>query len=267
MSDRDPIEELRGFAEALADAAGETVMPHFRQDPAVADKGDGTERFDPVTEADRGAEKVMREIIADRYPDHGIYGEEFGIEASDADYVWYLDPIDGTRSFITGIPLWGILIGLAERGKPLVGLMEQPFIGERFVGMPGKTEYRRGNGIWSALSTSGCARLEEARLASTDPALFTSIGRDDLLDDLRARTRMLRFGGDCYLYAMLAAGHYDLVVEPSLNPYDIAGLIPIVENAGGVVTTWDGGSAAGGGHVVAAANPRLHELALEVIAG
>lgn len=260
------IEEFRSFAEALADAAAAAVLPLFRQQPEIDDKGRGAGRFDPVTEADRAAERVMRDMIAGRYRDHGIIGEEFGAERPDAEFVWYLDPIDGTRSFITGVPLWGILIGLVGHGRVLLGIMEQPVLSERFLGLPGRALYRRGGGDEKTLSTSACTRLAEARIATTDPELFAPGRQQQAFSALRAQARLTRYGGDCYFYCMVAAGHIDLVVEPDLKPFDIVPLIPVIEGAGGVVTDWDGQPATNGGSIIAAANAGLHALALELTA-
>lgn len=267
LKDLEPVpEELTKFAGLLADTAREATLPLFRSPVEVTDKARGDTPFDPVTAADRASETEMRALIEQRYPDHGIIGEELPERTGKSDFTWILDPIDGTRSFITGMPVWGTLIGLCRRGEPIIGVMDQPFTGERFIGAGGKASYRRGEETLP-LATSRCRRLGDARFATTDPALFTGPGQEHVHRALHARARLTRYGGDCYLYCMLAGGHIDLVVEAGLNIYDIAPLVPIIEGAGGVVTTWSGQSAAGGGDIIAAASKSLHQETLEIIPG
>jgi len=253
------FQALEAFLDRLADAAAAAIMPHFRAATAVENKKQ--EAFDPVTEADRSAEAAMRKLIHEAWPDHGIVGEEYGPERETADHVWVLDPIDGTRSFISGIPLWGVLIGLLVEGRPALGMMAQPFTGERFAG-DGRRAWYRGPTGGINLRTRPCPTLAEAVLFTTTPALFRG-GDRDAYQRVESAVRMPRYGTDCYGYCMVASGHADLVVEAGLQPYDVVALIPIVEGAGGRFTGWDGGSAAGGGKVVAAGDPRLHEMALE----
>ncbi|PWB92597.1 MULTISPECIES: histidinol-phosphatase [Methylosinus] len=272
--------DFEKFVERLADASGEAILPFFRTSLAAEDKAPGG-AFDPVTEADRAAEIAMRRLIESTFPSHGIIGEEFGDLRADAEYVWVLDPIDGTKSFICGLPLWGTLIGLQHRGRPCYGLMHQPFTRERFSG-DGEAAYWRGPArhhhvepSWKAqppapteerrkLQTRPCATLAEATLMTTSPRLIDERLRDDFFR-VEAQTRLSRYGGDCYAYCALAAGHVDLVIETNLNPYDIVALIPIVEGAGGVVTTWDGGPAAQGGAIIAAGDRRVHEAAMRAL--
>ena len=242
-------------------------MPFFRTSFAMEDKSGGGV-FDPVTEADRAAETAMRRLIAETFPGHGVVGEEFGEHAKDADYVWVLDPIDGTKSFIAGLPLWGTLIGLLHKGAPCYGLMHQPFTKEKFFG-DGRGAHWEGRGLDGAqttrkLRTRACAELARATLMTTSPKLIPEDLRPRY-ETLERQARLTRYGGDCYAYCMLAAGHVDLVVEAGLNAYDIVALIPIVEGAGGVVTTWDGGDPSKGGAIVAAGDRRLHELALAAL--
>lgn len=252
------------FVEKLGDAAGETILPFFRTGLSAEDKGRGGP-FDPVTEADRAAEVVMRRMIEAQFPSHGIIGEEFGASRDDAEHVWVLDPIDGTKAFISGLPTWGVLIGLLHRGRPCYGMMVQPFTQERFVGDGSKAHWR-GTGLGSnrasrRLSTRKCPNLKGATLMTTSPLLFEG----DKLDQLRRleeQVRLVRYGVDCYAFAMLAAGHVDCVVETGLKPYDIVALIPIIEGAGGIVTTWTGGDPAQGGDVIASGDAHLHEEAL-----
>lgn len=258
------VVELGRFMEDLAHASGKAIMPFFRAQFALEDKARGGSPFDPVTEADRAAEVVLRAMIGKAFPGHGILGEEFGTEREDAECVWVLDPIDGTRAFIAGLPTWGTLIGLTRNGVPVRGLMHQPYLNEVFTG-DGRTARLRGPAGERTLRTRRCADLAHALLATTDPRLFAEGEEAERFRALEPRVRLSRYGTDCYAYCMLAAGQVDLVVEAGLKPYDICALIPIVEGAGGRVTSWDGGSAAQGGRVVAAGDPRMHEAALKVL--
>lgn len=253
---------LLSFADRLADISGEVIMPYFREAIGVEDKV-AREDFDPVTIADRNAEEAMRREIGTAYPDHGIIGEEFGNTPGDR-YSWVLDPIDGTRSFISGIPLWGTLIGLLDGDRPVAGIMNQPFTGERFRGSANGAVLEHG-GRSRTLSTRSTTALEEAHMLSTNPHMFRAGAEADAFHALRGRAQMTRYGSDCYGYCMLAAGHVDLVVESGLEAYDIVALIPVIEGAGGIVTTWSGASAASGGQIVAACNAELHQKALEVL--
>ena len=255
------LDELPWFLDRLAAAAAEAIMPHFRAAASVEDKG--ITRFDPVTIADRSAEAAMRGLISATYPNHGIVGEELGSERADAEFVWVLDPIDGTRAFITGLPVWGTLIGLTRNGKPILGMMAQPFTGERFAG-DGDGAWYTGPGGNRPLNTRQCPGLKEASLFTTTPALFKGAERD-AYERVEAAVRMPRYGCDCYAYCMVAAGHADIVVEAGLQPYDIVALIPIIEGAGGQVTNWEGGSAASGGRVLATGDARVHEAALKLL--
>jgi myo-inositol-1(or 4)-monophosphatase len=254
---------LAGFLDRLADAASESILPHFRARMAVEDKGQG--RFDPVTAADRGAEAAMRRLINAHYPDHGILGEEYGSERTEADFVWVLDPIDGTRAFITGLPVWGVLIGLKFQGRPVLGMMAQPFTGERFAGNGREAWFTRG-GTRQRLATRPCGRLADASLFTTTPAIFSPDDRR-AYDRVESAVRLARYGCDCYAYCMVAAGNADIVVEAGLQPYDIVALIPIIEGAGGRVVDWRGGSAAGGGQVAAIGDPALVPAVLAGLAG
>jgi myo-inositol-1(or 4)-monophosphatase len=254
--------DFEAFVDRLATVAGEAVMPFFRTTIGVENKGGKS--FDPVTAADHAGEAAMRQMIKQTFPSHGIVGEEFGNEAEDAEYVWVLDPIDGTRGFITGLPTWGTLIGLLKNGTPVYGVMSQPFTKERFLGDGGAARHRGPNGE-RKLRVRSCADLASAIMSSTSPRLFA--GKElEVFEALEGAVRHTRFGGDCYAYCMLAAGHIDLVVETQLKPYDIVALIPIVEGAGGVITNWEGGPAAQGGRVVAAGDRRVHAAALEMLA-
>jgi histidinol phosphatase-like enzyme (inositol monophosphatase family) len=250
------------FVDELADLSGQAILPLFRSSLHADDKSRGGV-FDPVTEADRAGEAAMRHLIKRAFPTHGIIGEEFGAEAADAEYVWVLDPIDGTRAFMAGLPVWGTLIGLMRQGAPVYGLMHQPFTGERFFGDGAGSSFRHRNGE-RALKTRRCGALGEAILSTTNPKLF----RPERLpgyERVERESRLVRYGCDCYAYCMVAAGHLDLVIEDGLKPHDIVALIPIVEGAGGVVTSWDGASAAAGGSVIAAGDRRVHAAALELL--
>ena len=256
--------DFGAFVADLATQSGRAILPFFRAHHALEDKSAGGV-FDPVTEADRAGETIMRHLIKRQFPAHGVLGEEFGNENTDAEYVWVLDPIDGTRAFISGIPVWGTLIGLTRAGTPVYGMMHQPFTGERFWGDGGEARYE-GPGGAKILRTRQVSTLATATLMTTSPALFK--GAEALAyARVESQVRLARYGCDCYAYCMLAAGHVDLVIESGLKPYDIVALIPIIEGAGGVVTSWEGGSAAGGGRVIAAANKALHQAALARLAG
>jgi myo-inositol-1(or 4)-monophosphatase len=251
--------ELEGFALELAHTAGGIAEAYFRSHFAVDNKDE--DGFDPVTSADHAIEKVIRETIQSTYPDHDIVAEEGGSTLSGAEYCWYIDPIDGTRAFLMGSPLWGTLVGLTESGKAVFGLLAQPILSELFLGSPAGS-WLIDNQARRRLQSSRCTDISKAKLASTHPNLFSG-------DDQAAYARLTnaclldRYGGDCYNYAMLAAGFIDLVAETGLKPFDIVPLVPILERAGCIVTNWDGGSVLDGGSVVAAASQALHEQALE----
>ena len=252
------------FVDRLAAAAGDAILPFFRTTLSVENKSRG-ENFDPVTAADRAAEMAMRAMIRQNFPEHGIVGEEYGDERTDAEYVWVLDPIDGTKSFIAGMPAWGTLIALTRGGNPVYGMMHQPFTRERFTGDGGAARYRGPTGE-RALRVRRCAALSDAILMTTSPLLMSADERR-AFERVEKAARLSRYGGDCYAYCMLAAGHVDLVIECGLKPYDVIPLIPIIAGAGGVVTTWDGGAATKGGRIVAAGDRRMHEAAMKILNG
>ena len=256
--------DFQAFLDELATVSGETVLPFFRTALSIDNKG-GPGGFDPVTAADHAAETAMRTLIRRSFPSHGIIGEEYGEERADAEYVWVLDPIDGTKSFISGMPAWGTLIALLRAGEPVFGMMNQPFIRERFSGDGAKAHYRGPAGARD-LRVRACADLAEAVLFTTSPLLMKA-GDRDLFGRVEQTVRLSRYGGDCYAYCMLAAGHVDLVIETGLKPYDVLPLVPIIAGAGGVITTWDGGAPNGGGRIVAAGDKRLHAAALEMLRG
>ncbi|MBW8639163.1 histidinol-phosphatase [Hoeflea sp. WL0058] len=251
------------FLHRLADVAARETLPRFRATSDVINKE--TAGFDPVTEADRAAEAAIRALIAEGFPDHGILGEEHGAEGLDREYVWVIDPIDGTRAYISGVPLWGTLIGLYHNGRAVMGLMDQPFTRERYVSDGARCLYRGPEGERQLSARKGLT-LAEATLFTTSPFLFSNTH----IDRFRAvenKVNLSRYGCDCYAYALVAAGHADIVVESGLKPYDIAGLIPVLEGAGAIVTDWNGARPEQGGDIVAAGCERLHAEALELLAG
>jgi myo-inositol-1(or 4)-monophosphatase len=256
--------DLAAFVDRLATVSGEAILPFFRTSLGVENKASGG-AFDPVTAADRSAETAMRTLIRQSFPDHGIIGEEFGGERTDAEYVWVLDPIDGTKSFISGMPAWGTLIALTRAGEPVYGMMHQPFTRERFTGDGGAARYRGPAGE-RALRVRDCAALGEAILMTTSPLLMKEADRG-AFGRVEKLVRLSRYGGDCYAYCMLAAGHIDLVIETELKPHDILPLVPIIAGAGGIVTAWDGGSPNAGGRIIAAGDARVHEAAMEILNG
>ena len=249
------------FMRRLAGVAARETLPRFRQPGSVTNKLAGG--FDPVTEADRAAEQAIRTLLKAEFPDHGILGEEFGAEGADSRHVWVVDPIDGTRSFISGIPLWGTLIGLTQDGDAIVGMMAQPFMGELFYAM-GEGAFYEGPHGKARLSTRATTRLADATLCTTTPGIFDPRQRTTF-DRLERQVCLSRYGTDCYAYCMLAAGQIDLVVEAGLQAYDIIALIPIIEQAGGVITDWQGGPAEQGGAIVAAGSAGLHAEALDML--
>jgi myo-inositol-1(or 4)-monophosphatase len=254
--------DFAAFVDELAAVAGEAIRPFFRTTLGVENKGrDGV--FDPVTAADRAAEQAMRALIQKTFPQHGIVGEEFSDERPGAAYVWVLDPIDGTKSFISGMPVWGTLIGLLKDGLPVYGMMHQPFIGEHFSGDGASARYRGPAGE-RRLNTRPCAGLSDATLFTTSPLLMSKQERVSF-EKVQAKVRLARYGGDCYAYCMIAAGFVDLVIEAGLKPHDIVALIPIVEGAGGIITDWSGKTAASGGRIIAAGDKRVHGEALKLL--
>lgn len=264
MDDRE-LKEYTAFACHLTDLAGRTILPYFRARLDVDNKAAASGGFDPVTLADRAAERAMRDEIQRVYPRHGILGEEHGVTAGTGGLTWIIDPIDGTRAFIIGQLHWGVLIALNDGTRPVVGLMHQPYIGETFVGSRLGAELRRG-GRSTPLRVRECPRLEDAIVCATDPAMFTEPGERDAFRAVASRARMRRYGGDCYSYCLVAAGFIDLMIESRLKPYDIQPLVPIIEAAGGIVTTWSGGSPDDGGQIIAAGDRELHKLVLKILA-
>jgi len=266
--------DFAAFVERLAQLSGEVILPFFRSAIGAEDKSKGGV-FDPVTEADRGAEAAMRRLIAQTFPAHGVVGEEYGVDRAEAEYVWVLDPIDGTKSFISGMPTWGTLIGLMHLGRPVYGMMSQPFTRERFFGdgkrakfralAPSLTDAPPSEWLTRTLRTRACASLSEATLSTTSPALIRDEIDREAYFRIERKARLTRYGGDCYAYCALAAGFVDLVIETGLKPHDVVALAPIVEGAGGVITTWDGDGAAKGGRILAAGDRRVYEEARRLL--
>jgi histidinol phosphatase-like enzyme (inositol monophosphatase family) len=247
------------LAGRLTDAAGAAIRPFFRKRFAMEAKAD----LSPVTEADRAAEAAMRAILAAERPHDGVIGEEYGPDRPDAERVWVLDPIDGTRSFVAGRPIFGILVALVETGNPLLGIIDQPIAGERWVGAAGAATTL--NGV--ALTTRSCRALADAHLATTGPGYFTPASWD-AFERVRVAARDTLWGGDCYNYGLLAAGHLDLVIEDGLKLYDFAALVPIVEGAGGVMRDWLGNrlTMISDGKVIAAGDPLMMDATVAVLA-
>ena len=262
------ISKFAAFAARLADAARAETLPRFRNGVRVANKAGAS--FDPVTDADREAERVIREMIAKDYPDHGVIGEEFGETKGDGPWRWVLDPIDGTRAFVCGVASWTTLIALEYEEKPVIGLIDQAYTDERWIAADGAARFRHG-GVEKECRTSGVDDLSIALISTTDPrpapAGYLYDQEASAFARLADKTRLARFSMDAYAYALLAHGELDLVVEAGLQHHDYAALAPVVEGAGGVITNWAGepvGSDARG-ETVAAASPALHAAALEVL--
>jgi len=252
------------LAEEMAAAAGAIAHRYFRTRLDVQDKPDDT----PVTLADREAEARIREIIAARYPGHGVVGEEGGSDRPEAEYVWVLDPIDGTKKFVTGNPLFGTLIALLHEGRPILGVIDMPMLGERWIGAAGwaiRFEDRQGA---REVRVRPCAGLPRAVLTATTPHMFSE-DEFPAFERVRRAAKMVLYGGDCFAYGALASGHLDLVVEADMDPYDFMALVPVVTGAGGMMTDWKGGALGleTDGRLVAAGDKRVHEAALELLAG
>jgi histidinol phosphatase-like enzyme (inositol monophosphatase family) len=262
----DRLAALEGIAVELAAVAGEVILPLFRADHGLEDKGaqkDG--RFDPVTKADKGAEAAIRKAVSARFPDHGFIGEEYGEDRPDAEFVWVLDPIDGTRAFIAGLPLWTTLIGLRHQGHPAVGAIGQSYLGEVFVGSARGSRLIRA-GAEKPLQVRRCAGLGEALIATTDHNIFTG-AKLDAWDSVRRAARLARYGCDAYAYAMVAMGTLDLVVETNLKAWDIEAALPLMEGAGGFITDWRGKPIGrNGGQIVIAGDRRVLDETLAILA-
>jgi histidinol phosphatase-like enzyme (inositol monophosphatase family) len=244
----------RAFLIELAHASGDFIRPFYgRSDLAVERKADAS----PVTAADRGAEDLMRHLIHQRYPDHGVIGEESGPEQPDAEWVWVLDPIDGTKSFITGVPLWGTLIALLHRGQPVLGCIHQPILQQLMVGDGHRTTLNA-----EPVRTRPCTQLKDATLLTSDIGNLARYQDGARCQPLLDEARLVRTWGDCYGYLLVASGWADVCLDPIMNPWDIAALVPVMRGAGGVISDWHGGGAYPATSTVAAATPELHEAVL-----
>jgi inositol-phosphate phosphatase/L-galactose 1-phosphate phosphatase/histidinol-phosphatase len=254
------LDQYLELALRLAEAAGEAIRPYFRQPLTIDDKPD----LSPVTAADRAAEQAMRSLIESRFPEHGIIGEEFGRVRDNAELVWTLDPIDGTKSFISGVPLFGILIALTRAKRPILGIIDQPISRERWVGVAGRPTTLNG----AVVRCRACVELAAATLFATTPDMFK--GGDAVgFAQVSGAVKLTRFGADCYAYGLLAAGFIDLILEADLKPYDFCPMVPIVEGAGGLATDWRGAplDLASEGRALIAGDRRTHEAALALLAG
>jgi len=258
----DAAAHLIPVAEAMADAARRATLAHFRQHGLDAENKDAT-GFDPVTIADRASEDAMRAVLAQLRPQDAILGEEREAAPGTSGLTWVIDPIDGTRGYLSGTPTWGVLIALNDADGPVIGIIDQPYIGERFIGAPGRAEVIGPMGR-KALRTRAARPLDQAILFTTFPEVGTK-DEGAAFHRLAAGVRLVRYGMDCYAYALVAAGQIDLVVEAGLQAYDVAAVIAVIEAAGGVVTDWRGRPAHEGGRILAAANPQIHAAALAVL--
>ncbi len=256
--------EIRACGAAMAEAARAAILPHFRTQLSADNKA-GPGGFDPVTVADRAAEEAIRAVLKARRPHDAILGEEFGREEGTSGLTWVLDPIDGTRAFISGTPSWGVLIALCDARGPFYGIIDQPYTAERFEGGFGAAQLIAPRGESPLRVRAGLA-LEEATLFTTFPEVGTE-AEAAAFRRVAAQARLTRYGLDCYAYALLALGQIDLVIEAGLQSYDIAAPIAVIEAAGGVVTDWEGGPVHEGGRALAAATPELHRAAMALLAG
>jgi len=261
----DELRQLLAFAIAIAEDAAPIALRYFRAPLDVQNKLAGT-GFDPVTQADREVETFLRQQIGNRFPDHAIIGEEHGHTRGTGKLCWIIDPIDGTRSFISGSPAWGTMLGLMHDDTPVIGVVHVPYLRETFYGSPDGA-WMKHDGEVRAMHTRPTPQVADAVLYCTDPAFIPHGAERTGFKRVAAASRMLRYGGDCYSFCMLALGQVDLVIDGSLQPYDIIPLMPIIEAAGGVVTDVAGNSAQQGGVIVAAANAALHAQALEIMKG
>ncbi len=258
-------QEIKGFLDFalhLAARSEQQILPHFRAHTAVENKE--ATAFDPVTVADKEAEQAMRQLIEQRFPGHGIFGEEFGVKPGTSPYTWILDPIDGTRSFIFGSVVWTTLIGLTCGNTPLLGVMNQPYVRETFFADTHNAWCRR-DGADRKLQVRPAKCLSEALVTTTAPALYKTPAEAAFLKRMQVSARLMRYDGDAYFYCLLAAGHVDIALDAGLKSYDIAPLIPIIESAGGIVSTWTREPATGGGNIIAAASRGLYEETLELL--
>ena len=263
LPDRDELEGLLKVAGLAADAAASITLRYFRASIDIENKASAG-GFDPVTIADKEAELAIRSILGEHYPAIGFYGEEHEAIAGSSGLMWVVDPIDGTRAFMSGMPLWGTLIGLYNGENAILGMMDQPFLKERYFAFSESASLETAE-FTRSLATRRVPELEEAVAYCTTPDMFTDKAARACFERVRSECLLMRYGGDCYAYALLAAGHIDLVLDCDLQPYDIQALIPIVNAAGGVVTNWNGDSAVDGGYVVASGSTALHDKVLSIL--
>ena len=256
---------LVATAHRLADAARGASLAHFRTDGLTADNKAEPGKFDPVTQADRETEAAIRAILAAERPEDGVLGEEEEALAGSSGLTWVIDPIDGTRAYLIGAPTWGVLIALNDGARPVIGVMDQPFVGERFWSDGRVARWERGGETRDIRSRQGVS-LSNALLCTTMPEVGTAEERL-LFERVRDRVRLTRYGLDCTAYALLAAGHVDLVIEAGLHAFDVQALMPVIETAGGVITTWSGGDPQNGGRILAAGSRELHAEAMALLAG
>ena len=256
-------DKLIQFAHRLADAGGAVIRPFFRQRIEVTHKP-GQHPFDPVTEADRGGERAIRALIERERPDDAILGEEYGEKPGTSGWRWVLDPVDGTRAFITGRHEWGSLIALEQDGVPVLGILDQPVLGERFIGVNGHAHLVQDN-VRTPIKVRGCAELKDAILCATDPSAYMTAEQQAAFERVKAQAKLTRYHGDCYIFAMLAMGFVDVIVEGAFKPWDVAALFPLVQGAGGVISNWQGRPWRDGDALLATGDARLHQKVVEVL--
>ena len=252
------------FAHRLADASGAVIRPYFRQRIEVINKR--ADSFDPVTEADKGGERAIRAILEAERPHDAILGEEYGEKPGTSGWRWVLDPVDGTRCFITGRHEWGSLIALEKDQVPVLGILDQPVLGERFLGVNGRAEFHQ-QGLVMPMKVRACADIGDAVLCATDPSFYMTAAQQDAFARVKAQARLTRYHGDCYLFAMLALGFVDLIVEGAFRRWDVAALMPLVEGAGGVISNWQGGPWRDGDALLASGDARVHAQAVKLLNG
>lgn len=257
-------DKLIAFANRLADAGGAAIRPFFRQRIAVETKERPGHRFDPVTEADKGAERVIRAIIDRERPDDAILGEEYGAKPGTSGWRWVLDPVDGTRAFITGRHEWGSLIALEKDDTAVLGILDQPVLGERFIGVNGHAHLLQ-DGVRTPLRVRECPDIRQAILCATDPSAYMTREQQAAFDRVKDQAKLTRYHGDCYIFAMLAMGFVDVIVEGVFARWDVAALFPLVEGAGGIITNWQGAPWRDGDPLLASGDKRLHEEAIKLL--
>jgi myo-inositol-1(or 4)-monophosphatase len=255
---------LTNFALSLANASAKVILPHFRQNTPIEVKAAAV--WDPVTEGDKAGERIIRQMIEANYPDHGIIGEEYGVKDGRSGFTWVLDPVDGTRAFVIGFPSWATLIGLYYEGKPVIGVMNQPFVGELFYGNPDGA-WTNHRGVVSPIRCRQGIKLADAKIGTTAPELYRTPDDQAGLQALRAKAKLTRYGGDAYYFSLVAAGHLDIAMDAGLQIYDIAALIPIIRGAGGAVGSWNDTDPSQGGNIITAGSQALLDEAIATMRG